>query len=159
MKTAIINYGLNFIIVATCLLLTNFMWIISQGLYYKYAPISWFYESVLFQVDDVCVGDTTQNTTSVRLVKATDTGYPANVTRELYLVEDAILNKVFEERVQPFVEVRPDGAGSRVQQIPSFLPVGEYQWTLYITLFIHGQQRTDIPPVTSNTFDVLNCEE
>lgn len=152
---SVINYTLNTCIAFLLLLVGQFCW--SQGLnmYYAYAPIENFYQQELFHAEDVCIGDTTQIIHSKRFVYGTKDGYGGSLIREMYLLKDDTVIKILDENAMPFVEVRVDGLVTRQQNLP-YLALGDYKWILYLTLDIHGVQRT-IPPIESNIFKVKEC--
>lgn len=152
-----IDYALNVAIAACILVLASFVIDFGKTTYYTYADITNFYESVEFTVEDVCLGELDQHTQSLRYVRGTVIGYRAIVIRELGKVEDDTFVKIHEERVEPFIEYIPDGISYRVQKLPFELKEGSYQWVLYPTIFIEGVKRTDVPPIESNVFEVIQC--
>lgn len=151
------NYILNTIIVLILLLLGNFVYVQGTEAYIRHADISNFYENKDFFVENICVGDTKQAVASTRFVYGTDTGYDATVIRELFLVERGLQTKILDEAATPFIEVAENGSVTRIQNIPSDLEVGAYQWVLRISLVIKGIIRDDIPLVESNVFQIKNC--
>lgn len=155
--TSITNYLLALAILAAAGFIANQF----QQMYYRYADISNFYEaeSGAFVVSDICVGDKTQHTQSVRYVYGTAYGWPASVNRELYSVdiEKAVLTKVHEETAEPFIEIRDDGIVYREQAVPEGIIEGSYKWVIYITLNLNGVERSDVPPLKSNIFEVKSC--
>ena len=125
--------------------------------YYTYMPIETFYENVSFKADNACIGDSSHLLHSQRFVYGTDVGYGGEVVREMFLIKDGREVKVLEEHAMPFVEVRLDGLVTREQPLPKDLKEGEYQWIMYLTLLVHGVQRSDIPPIESNLFTIKKC--
>lgn len=156
MKQIIIDYIYNVVIAALILAVGSYLYGQGEYWYYKKAPITNFFETGEMVAFDVCEGDENQNILSGRIVKGTDVGYHAQVTRELKNVAG---EKVFEETVFPFAEVSNNGASTRIQQLPANLPAGEYQWTIYITLDVYGVDREVIPPMMSNVFTIKTQDE
>lgn len=162
MKKFFITSVTNYLLALTVLAVIGFAANQVQQAYYRYADIENFYvaQEESFIVDDICLGDKTQLTQAVRYVYGTSYGWPSTVSRELYSVdiEKAVLTKVHEETVEPFIEVRKDGVVYREQAIPDGLKEGSYKWVLYITLHINGIERSDVPPMKSNIFQVKVCD-
>lgn len=126
--------------------------------YYTHADIERFYIPGPMIAEDACVGSLNHLVTSKRIVRSTDVGWPAEVTKELFRIEDGTFIKVHEERTQPFVEVSGNGHSQRYQSLPEGLPIGNYQWHLAVILSLKGHDRSDIPLIKSNIFKILVCE-
>lgn len=130
--------------------------------YYRTQPISTFYEALAFEADNVCVGDNTQHVETVRLVKGTETGWAADIVRELYVIPDGTTvegrSKVFDESADIFIEVIPDGFNEREAALPE-LAEGVYQWDIVIIrLYLpYDVVRIESPQLTSNLFAVEDC--
>ena len=156
MKHHILNYVLNVAIALAVLSGGNLLYNQAKTVYYRNADINNFFVVGEMIAQDICEGDENQNISSTRIVKGTDVGYHARVTRELWRIGDG---KVFEETVFPFSEVAANGDSKRIQQLPTNLPAGQYQWTLYITINVFGQDREVIPPMVSNIFNIYPKDE
>lgn len=127
--------------------------------YYETAPISNFYEAMAFEAENICTGDITQDIKTVRFVNGTESGWAADIIRELYKVNDAKLKaKIYEENANVFIEKIPDGMSSREAAIPP-LKAGVYQWeVVIIRLYLpYGVVRVTSPSLISNTFSVTDC--
>jgi len=153
----VLDYILSFVLVFMALTVLSFLHNQAQQTWWTYADISNFYQAQEVHVANVCVGDTTQKVNSIRFVYGTDTGYPAVVVKELFLV-DAGRSRVASEVSTPFIEVDEDGMVKRIQRLPDDLISGDYLWVLYLTINIHGIER-DVPPIESNLFTVRKCDE
>lgn len=150
------DYLLNVLIVLAILSGGSFVYQQSWEYYYTHAPIETFFESHGLFVSDICFGENEQNIVSTRFVKGTDTGYPAYVIRELFLVERGMQTKVYDEYAQPFVEYSPAGTVTRIQQLPDLRP-GSYQWAIKVSIVVGGVVRDDVPLILSNIFQVKRC--
>lgn len=129
--------------------------------YYRTAPIENFYESISLEASNICVGDTTQHLESTRFVKGTESGWAADIVRELYVIgKNRVRAKVFEESADVFIEVIPDGQNAREAAIPA-LSTGVYQWEItIIRLYLpYDVVRVATPSLTSNTFSVEDCNK
>lgn len=126
--------------------------------FYQVSPISSFYKSVSFEVTDVCLTELTQVSTGKRFVYGTDTGWRADIVRELNRI-DKNSYKVFDEPAEIFIEIKEDGLSHREITLPSVVREGDYQWEISINrLYLPmGVVRTDVPPLKSNVFKVKNC--
>ena len=151
------NYIYNVIFAFILLSTISLFWQTGLNAYYKYAPIETFYQAGLLLAEDVTTCSETQTLISERVVKNTDTGYPAEVIRELSLVTKNGTAEYFKESKNVFVQVDGNGGNTRVQQLPDFLVEGEYFWVIYITLYVNGVERNDVPPLISNIFNVTAC--
>jgi len=154
---AIFNYIVNTIVILVLLIVGQAAFVSAKAAYYTHMPIDTFYKNLSFTAGDACVGDKYHLIHSVRQVNGTDIGYSGEVVREMFLYKDGKPVKLFEETASPFIEVRPDGMVTRLQSLPHGLGEGHYQWVIYLTLFIHGVPRTDVPPLESNLFTIRNC--
>lgn len=154
----IINYILNTTIVLALLVVGNMFYQQVVYAYIQYADISNFYENTEFFVENICVGDMTQNVLSTRFVYGTEIGYQATVVRELFLIERGLQTKILDERSTPFIEFTETGIVTRVQNLPPDLIVGDYQWVLKISLIIKDVVRDDVPLIKSNIFQVIDCK-
>jgi hypothetical protein len=157
MKTFVRDYLLNVLIATLVLFVGSFGISHVKTLYYTHADVGNFYVRGDLIAEDVCVGNSSHLVMSDREVKGSEIGYSATLIRELVRVENDTFVKVYEESATPFIEKR-EGAQARVQQLPASLPIGEYRWNLYLTIDVHGVDRPVIPPLTSNVFEVINCE-
>lgn len=127
--------------------------------FYQTAPISTFYEALAFEADNVCLGDTIQRVESTRYVRGTDSGWAADIIRELYKFNDTKTKaKVFEEQANVFIENVPDGRSAREAAIPP-LKIGVYQWEItIIRIYLpYNVVRVETPSLISNTFAVKDC--
>lgn len=158
MKQAFINYGLNFILALIILWVGGLL--IEQGktFYNTYAPIEDFYVNESLIVEDVCVGDTSQNVVSTRFVNKNVDGYESTVIKELFLVQVEGNVKVYDEFRTPFIEKVENGIVYRVQQLPPWLEAGQYQWVMKVTLTVGNVVRDDVPLIESNIFNVKVCD-
>lgn len=152
------NYALNSLIALVILWAGGVIVDDIYRVYYTYTSLDHFFESKSLAALDICAGDEHQSIISERYVYGTKVGYPADVTKELNRLEPQGLVKVYEERTSPFVEVAVQPT-QRVQDIPSDLAPGQYQWILYVTLDINGVKRHVIPPLESNVFSILDCQQ
>lgn len=159
MKQFALDYLLNVAIAVILLFSAGNIFDFAKNFYYSNAPISWFYENGGLVVSDVCLGSLEQDVQSVRFVKGTIIGYRAVVIRELGEIENDTFVKIHEERVEPFIEFIPNGVSYRTQRLPFELDEGQYQWLLYPSIIIQGVTRADIPPIESNIFNVVDCEQ
>ena len=157
MKVFFLDYILNVSIVLCALVVSGWLYEVGWGFYYQHANISNFYQSSGLLALDVCEGDEHQSVVSDRQVFGTDVGYSADLTKELNWITEAGPIKVYEENKKPFVENKE--GNQLIQNLPTTLSAGEYEWTFYITLDIYGHDRDVIPPVKSNIFNVLECQD
>jgi len=157
MNKHLIDWILLYIISLVVLAVGQFLFVQISNAYYAYAPIDFFYKTVSFEAENACVGDTSHIIHSQRFVYGTDVGYGGELVREMFLIKDGREIKILEEHAMPFVEVRLDGLVTREQPLPTDLKEGNYQWIMYLTLFIHGVERNDIPPIESNLFTIKQC--
>lgn len=156
MKRFIFDYGLNVLISLVVLFLAGILWGQVSNAYYTFAPLTHFYESIGMSAEDACIEEGYHKVQSVRFVKQTDSGYPATVIREMFLVDADERIKVYAETAEAFVEVIPDGITSRRQRLPEDIEPGFYQWELAPTIIINGVSR-QAPLITSNVFEVKHC--
>lgn len=152
------DYLLNVAIAMVLLSLGSFMVGEARSLYYQYSDIENFYLRGEFVAFDVCVGDENQSIISGRTVVGTDIGYQAEIYKELLKIEGENKIKVYEESSTPFVEVEGNGGSQRIQRLPTTLEAGAYQWVLYVTLDVYGNDREVIPPLESTIFNVIPCD-
>lgn len=154
----VLFFGVVFMVIPNLLQMT---WDAYWKHYYQTADISNFYENVAVEASDVCFGDSKQHIESIRFVKGTDTGWPADIVRELYTVENnTVKSKVFDQYATVFIENVPDGKVSREADLPP-LPVGIYKWEIsLIKLYLpYGIIRVDSPRLLSNNFTVTECSK
>lgn len=128
--------------------------------YYQTAPIEDFYVAFSLEAENVCYGEITQNLVAYRKVYHTDTGWAAEVVRELQRVDSEGKHvKVYDETASVFIENSEDGRAEREAVLP-VVPVGNYHWDVVIVrLYLpFGVVREAIPTLTSNTFAVEDCK-
>lgn len=135
-------------------------WTAYQRYYYQSAPIETFYQAITIEVGNVCLGDTVQHIDSVRFVYKTETGWAAEIVRELYDVETDKRIKVYDEAASIFIEKIESGKSARDGAIP-VLSEGVYQWDItFVKLYLpYGVVRVDVPTLRSNAFTVLDCNK
>lgn len=135
-------------------------WTAYQRYYYQNAPIETFYKAITMEVGNVCVGDKIQQVDAVRFVYETETGWAAEIIRELYNVNTDKRKKVYDEAASIFIDKIEDGKTARDAAIP-LLKEGIYQWDItYVKLYLpYGVIRVDVPTLRSNSFSVINCNQ
>jgi hypothetical protein len=151
-----LNIAINFIIALALVSVVSAAIPRAERLYYKYADIDNFYVATTIEAPDVCVGDATQRLISDRRVLKTDVGYNAYVVRELFLLGSDTSEEYYKESKDTFIQASTNGSNPRTQHLPT-MKVGQYIWVLYITLYVNGVERNDVPPLLSNTFNVTLC--
>jgi hypothetical protein len=127
--------------------------------YYQTADISTFYQAVSLEAENICHGDTTQYLKSIRFVNGTETGWAADIVRELKEVyPTGARAKIFDESANVFIEAKEGGVSERKAAVP-LVDVGLYQWEITVVkLYLpYNIVRTDSPSLVSNTFAVKNC--
>ena len=129
----------------------------SEIRFYQTASISEFYTVEYITPDDVCVGDSFQTCTSKRRVYNTEKGWNSDIAIELFQTSPTFVKR-YDEFRSPFIEFRDGKEGSRIQLIPSDLPVGEYLWAINVSLKLpKGVIRNDVPLIYSDPFLVKEC--
>lgn len=126
--------------------------------HYQTADITDFYEAISLEVGNVCVGQKIQQSNSVRFVYGTDTGWQADIVRELQKLENEKAIKVFEQSANVFIEKVPDGQVHREIALPE-LEKGLYRWDITVVkLYLpYGVERVITPTLKSNIFAVDDC--
>ena len=127
--------------------------------YYQTANIEEFYEPVEMFAENICLGDLTQDVQSIRHVRGTETGWQADIVRELDRNDsNGLFKKVWEESANVFIEKVPDGKVNREAALPR-LQEGVYQWRITVVkLYLpYGVERVVSPSLTSNNFAVEKC--
>ncbi len=127
-------------------------WTAYQRYYYQNAPT--------MEVGNVCLGDKVQHIDSVRFVYEMETGWSAEIIRELYKIYGTERKKVYDEAASIFIERIEDGKTARDAAIP-LLKEGIYQWDItFVKLYLpYGVIRVDVPTLRSNSFSVINCNQ
>lgn len=126
--------------------------------YYQTADISEFYQAVSMTAEDACIGELVHDVVSIRYVYGTETGWQADIVRELDKIENGVGHKVWEQDTSVFIERVPDGIVYRNATLPE-LDEGVYQWRIHIVrLYLpYGVERVSIPALVSNQFVVTLC--
>ena len=132
-----------------------------QTFKYETLPTTAFYESFGVGHEDVCEGQVNQLATTIRYVYRTETGWPMDVTKELFRHDESgqlVLQSYATNRANPFVEVAKNGTSTREVVIPP-LREGRYHWELNITaLYLpNNVVRQDVPPIIAEPFNVVKC--
>lgn len=154
----VIFFGVLFMLIPTIL---ETSWNSYWKHYYQTEPIETFYRGVSLEVENICFGDITQHFTSVRYVSGTDTGWAADVVRELQKVDKAGNHvKLYDEKASVFIEKKENGRADREGVIP-VVPVGQYHWDItLVRLYLpYGVIRESAPVITSNNFSVEECNK
>lgn len=129
--------------------------------YYRTEPVETFYKAMTLEAENICVGDKTQKLTSVRFVYGTETGWAADVVRELQRVESSGVHvKVYDEKASIFIQKEENGVVERETVFPD-VKVGQYHWDItLVRLYLpYGVIRESVPVLTSNIFSVEECNK
>lgn len=98
-----------------------------QRHYYETEPIETFYKAMSLEAENICYGDKVQVLKSVRYIHGTETGWAADIVRELNRIEVGDKrSKIHEESANVFIENVPDGIAVRDAAIP-VVDTGLYQ--------------------------------